>query len=110
MAFQMEGRSNPMFPVANASTYLEMFGHVQIAYLLLQQAVIADKKFAEIAKAKGVTDEAGWKKLVETHDEARYYSNKICTAAFFVNQVLPHALADAEIIMAKDRSIFDVVF
>ena len=110
MSFQMEGVKNMMYPVANANTYLEMFGHVQIAYLLLQQAVIAEAKLGEIFQAKGAADADAKKALVNDHAEAQFYSNKMATAKFFVNQVLPHALAAADAISSKDDSIFEVVF
>jgi alkylation response protein AidB-like acyl-CoA dehydrogenase len=90
---QMNAKKDLYYPVLNASPYLELFGAVVLARLLIDQAVIASKKLA------GDT----------TEKERRFLEAKKHTAAFFVHRELPKVDAYAAAIRSGDRSALEVV-
>jgi hypothetical protein len=87
-----------------------MFGDVTVAYLLLEQAVIAQEKFDAICKEKGADSEESRKSLCEEDAEAKFYWGKLCSADFFATQILPRVGARAESIDTGSRSALEVVF
>jgi len=109
-AFGFAEKGDPEVALLGATPFLEMFGQVQVGLLLLDQALIAEGQLRAIVAEKGVKDQAGVKKLVHDHEDARFYDAKIKTARFFANAVLPHVRATAAEIAAKDRSALDVIF
>ncbi len=74
-----------------ATPFLEMVGHVSIAYFLLEQATIA------AAKIKAGSNEV-------------FYRNKIRTARFFVQNQLPHVQMRAKAILSEDQSALEMEF
>jgi alkylation response protein AidB-like acyl-CoA dehydrogenase len=107
---KMGAGGDMVYPVLNACTYLEMFGDVTVAFLLLEQAVIAQEKFDAICKEKGADSEEARKSLCEDDAEAKFYWGKLCSAEFFTTQILPRVNARAESIEAESRSALEVVF
>ena len=99
-----------VYPVLNACPYLEMFGDVMVAYLLLGEAVIAQERFDAICSAKNADSEEARKSLCEKDAEAKFYWGKLCSAEFFTTQVLPRVNARAESIESGSRSAMEVVF
>ena len=99
-----------VYPVLNACPYLEMFGDVTVAFLLLEQAVIAQEKFDAICSEKGADSEEARKSLCEEDAEAKFYWGKLCSAEFFTTQILPRVNARAESIESGSRSALEVVF
>ena len=95
-----------MVPVINSYPFLNMMGNVISAWLLYWQAGIASEKLQEMAGKEGfsVTDKDRLKQLVERDNEAAFYNGKVLTASFFINNVLPSALATKEAIEAGDMS------
>jgi hypothetical protein len=87
-----------------------MFGDVTVAYLLLDQAVIAQEKLDAICSEKGADSEEARKSLCEKDDEAKFYWGKLCSAEFFVTQILPRVDAQAESIQSESRSALEVIF
>ncbi len=108
MNFGMKGRANPIYPVAYATPFLEMFGQVTFAYLLLDMAVLAQAKLEAIYADKGAADEEAKKKLRADHAEAAFYHGKVQTARYFVKQVMPRALATAASIASEDLTVLDI--
>jgi hypothetical protein len=96
--------------VLNACPYLEMFGDVMVAYLLLGEAVIAQEKFDAICSEKSADSEEARKSLCEEDAEAKFYWGKVCSAEFFTTQILPRVNARAESIESGSRSAMEVVF
>jgi hypothetical protein len=86
----------------SATPFLELFGHVEVARLLVEQAVLADAKLAELGPDVDP-------QLDESPD-ARFYDGKVKTARFFASTVLPHATALAKSIKTADRSALDIRF
>jgi alkylation response protein AidB-like acyl-CoA dehydrogenase len=77
-----------------ASPFLEAMAHVTVAYLLLRAAIIAEEARTQ--------DEA------QSQQEFDFYAGKVMAAKFYVNFVLPQALALSKIIKSGDRSALDV--
>lgn len=73
----------------NATAYLEMFSQMAVAWQLLLQAIAAQKAL-----------DAGTK-------EENFYRGKIETARFYAGQVVPHALATAQMLAADERTALD---
>ena len=99
-----------VYPALHASPYLEMFGDVTVAYLLLAEAVIARGKLDAICKQKGADSEEARTSLCEADEEAKFYWGKLCSAEFFTTQILPRVSGRAESIESGSRSALDVVF
>jgi hypothetical protein len=99
-----------VYPVLHACPYLEMFGDVVVAYLLLDQAVIAQEKLDAVCKEKGADSEEAKKSLYEKDDEAKFYWGKLCSADFFTTQILPRVDARAESIQSESRSALEAIF
>ncbi len=95
-----------MVPVINSYPFLNLTGHVMSAWLLYWQAGIASEKLSEKAGNEGffITDKDKLKVLIEKDKDAAFYNSKILTASFFINNVLPQALAIKESIEAGDMS------
>ena len=90
--FASEGmKGNFLFPVQNATPYLDMLGNLVMGWVLLEQALIAHSRLGETKGAK-----------------ARYYRNKIRTAAFFIRNLLPQNTGLAESILEGTQDILDV--
>jgi len=83
----------PHEAVLNATPFLMCFGHVSVAYLLLEQAVLASEK---MMTAEGA--------------DQSYYKNKIHTARFFVHNVLPEARGWASIVKGSDKTALEFDF
>ncbi len=99
-----------LYPVLYATPYLEMFGDVMVAQLLLDHAIMAQDKFDAICKEKGADSEEARTSLCEENDEAKFYWGKVCSAEFFVTQVLPRAHGRAESMLSGSRGPLKVVF
>jgi alkylation response protein AidB-like acyl-CoA dehydrogenase len=93
-----------------ASPYLEMFGHVVVAYYLLEGAVKADESLSKIYQEAGVSQDAEKKELLTDNAEAAFYHGRIASARFFVNSMLPQVYAIAENVLSGDRSALEIVY
>ena len=110
MAFQGKSMSgDTLYPVSHATPYLQMFSEVVCSWILLEQALIAQKKLDEIASEKGAKDEASRKKLIEENEEAKFYAGKIASMQFYVTQILPDVDAKAASVMTEDRTVLEAV-
>lgn len=109
MYFAMTGASDVTIPLLNAYPFLEVFGDLLVGKLLIEQAVIAQDKFASIAAEKKVNLKRSKKvkALLEDDEEAAYLWNKVKTAQFFATYVLTLAPNKAEAIKAGDTSPMD---
>jgi alkylation response protein AidB-like acyl-CoA dehydrogenase len=97
-----------MTPILYATPYLELFGDVAIGFMLLWQAVIADRRLQELyddAKADTPEKKA---ELVKTNRSAAFYRGKLASAQFFANTILPLAPGKARSIMSGERSAIDL--
>lgn len=78
--------------VVSATPYLMAFGHVTIAGLLLEQALIAQEKFDEATVSE---------------QDKKFYRNKIRVAQFFSTHILPEAKSYLNSVLSEDRSCLD---
>ncbi len=79
------------YVLLSATPFLAACGDVILAYLLLDQAVLAESKRAG---ASG--------------QDAAFYDAKVKTAKFFAQQILPQVTARAKAILSLDRSALDI--
>lgn len=100
-----KARSDVKLVAQGATPYLTLFGNVVVGWLLLQQAVIASAKLADVP----ASGEARVKAL-ESSESARFYAGKVETARFFTHQLLSQNRWKAAQIVTSDRSCLDVVF
>ncbi len=78
--------------LANASIYLEAFGHVVVAWIWLEQALVA-----HAALAGGASGE----------DEA-FYRGKLAAAAYFSRWELPKVAPQLDLLASLDRTTLDM--
>jgi alkylation response protein AidB-like acyl-CoA dehydrogenase len=97
-----------MIPVLYATPYLELFGDVAVGFMLLWQAVIADRRLEELySDAKADTPEKK-DELVRSNRSAAFYRGKLASAQFFANTILSLAKGKARAIMSGERSAIDL--
>lgn len=97
-----------LFPMLHACPFLEMFGEVELAYLLIQQALIAEEKLQAIFAKHGASTPEAQNKLVEEQSEAAFYKGKVFNAEFFVANILPQVQARATTILSGNRSALNI--
>lgn len=84
----------PMVPLA-ANRFLEMMSQLCVGWLLLEGAVIAAKKEAELPKEGSGPDRA-------------FYQGKHHAATYFAKHVLPEVKSHADVLGREDRSALDI--
>jgi alkylation response protein AidB-like acyl-CoA dehydrogenase len=99
-----------ILPVLNATPFLDMFGHVVISQLLLEQALVANEKLDALCQEKGAADGAAKRALYAENDEAKFLYGKTQSAAWFINNMLPQAEAIMKSINNGDLSAMKMVF
>jgi acyl-CoA dehydrogenase len=88
---QLWAAGDPAVTLANASVYLEAFGHVVMAWVWLEQALVAR---AAIAKASG--------------EEADFYRGKLAAATYFFAWELPKTGPQFDLLASLDRTTLDM--
>lgn len=97
-----------MTPILYATPYQEMFGDVAVGFMLLWQAIIADRRLEELySDAKADTPEKK-AELLNTNRSAAFYRGKLASAQFFANTILNLAPGKAKAIMSGERSAIDL--
>jgi alkylation response protein AidB-like acyl-CoA dehydrogenase len=97
-----------MTPILYATPYLELFGDVAVGFMLLWQAIIADRRLEELysdAKASTPEEKA---ELLKTNRSAAFYRGKMASAQFFANTILSLSKGKARAIMSGERSAIDL--
>lgn len=84
-------RTDPDLALANATTYLDAFGRVVLAWIWLRQG-----RLAALALTNSVAE------------AANYYNGKIQTMRFFFERELPQVEALLAVLARVDRSTFDM--
>ncbi len=85
-----------------AHPFLEVTGDVAMAWMLLWRASVAAPK---LAKKAGSLDWETVAAKAATNKDAAYYAGQIRTAQFFINTLLPSALAKMDAIVEGDTSV-----
>ena len=112
MGFGQQGRKDPEYPMLHATPFLRMFGLVESARLLMEQADIAREKLRAIWSETDTSegDDQARRDLATARDDVRYYEGKIKGAQFFVFQCLPEVRALLTSVQSGDRSALEIVF
>jgi len=108
--FSQMGKANPELSLLGATPFLEMFGHVEVGRLLVEQALIADARLTELYTSKGADTAEARAALIRDNPEARFLDGKVKTARFFVTHQVPKVKALAKEISTADTSPLDIVF
>ncbi len=82
---------DPNVTLANATVYLEAFGHVVVSWIWLEQAIVAR---AALAGAQG--------------DDAAFYHGKLAAAAYFFRWELPKVYPQLDLLASLDRTTLDM--
>ncbi|HZK43501.1 MAG TPA: acyl-CoA dehydrogenase [Syntrophomonadaceae bacterium] len=90
-AFIGEGKMN-MVPLY-ATRILDVTGDLTVTQLLLEQAIVAQKKIDELGK--------------DHHDYA-FYNGKVMAAKYFARNILPNIFLVLEVIKEADTSVLDI--
>ena len=98
--FGRKGLKDIMYPVLNATSYLEVFGHVVMAWVILEQAVVAQQGLSRLDESAADPE----------HPDRAFYQRKLDNAAFFVRRVLPKVEYLVKTIRSGDRSPLDTTF
>jgi alkylation response protein AidB-like acyl-CoA dehydrogenase len=98
-----------LFPISHATPYLRMFSEVVCSWLLLEQALIAQKRLDEIFREKGAVDADAQDRLLHENKEANFYAGKISSMKFYLTQILPDVEAKALSVKSEDRTVLDAV-
>ncbi len=85
------GAGDPALTLANASVYLEAFGHVVMAWIWLEQAIVAQE---------ALTGASG--------DEEAFYRGKLAAATYFFRWELPCTSAQFDLLASLDRTTLDM--
>jgi alkylation response protein AidB-like acyl-CoA dehydrogenase len=99
---------DPLYPMLHACPYLELFGEVELAYLLLDQAIIAQNKLQAIFQNAWATTDEAKAKVIDDQADAAFYSGKIHTAEFFCSNILSKVQATAMTILGGNRSALTI--
>ncbi len=108
--FAMNGNKDPGHTLLSATPFLDIFGHVEIARLLVHQAIISADKLAQMASDRDVEGAEALGQLILDNPDARFYDGKVKTARFFVHNILPEVDALVRSIKSGDRSALEIVF
>ena len=106
---QMKGDAS--YPAFHACSFLQMFGDTLAGWLLLRQAVKAEKMFqARLARIEEDSPaEEHHNQVLQDDAEARFLHGKMATARFFVHQIMPRVHARRAQIDSNDRSGLDAI-
>lgn len=92
-----------------ATPFLMFYSSVTAGWLLLQQAVIASKKFEEIKETEGSGDN-NLLDLFSKNDDALFYSNKIKTVKYFVECIIPQYQVLLTGIKKRNYDALEIIF
>ena len=83
-----------------ATPFLKLVGNLLCGHLLMEQALVAEERLAEM-DAPAAAERRAW---AADDDERTFYAGKVDTARFFVSQLLSENTWLAEQITSTDRS------
>ncbi len=87
--------ADPDRGLSNASLYLNMFGHLVVAWIWFRQAVVAAKKLSfDVDECSEI--------------DANFYHGKLQTARYFIKRELPKTSHEAKILGENDSICFDM--
>jgi len=99
--YQMQGQMG--YVVQNCRQYLEMFGDVVCAWLLLEQAVIGHERATALVAEDGT-------RTPHNNAEVGFYDGKVKTAQFYARQYLPRVHMNAARVKSNDNTPMEIAF
>ncbi len=94
--------------LANASVYLEMFGHIVIAWVWLKQAAVAARALqAGVSGATGAPGAPGAHDALDAAEQA-FYRGKLQAAHFFFQWELPKCATWCDLLESIDTTTLDM--
>ncbi|KAA0180097.1 acyl-CoA dehydrogenase [Cupriavidus gilardii] len=90
---QLWAAGDPAVTLANASVYLEAFGHVVVAWIWLEQAMLAQRALAALPSG---------------HADADFYRGKLAAADYFFRWELPKVGPQLDLLASLDRTTLDM--
>ena len=102
---QAAGSEKLLAAFAAAAPFVDVFGEICVAWMLLWRAMVASPKLAGIF---GDADEAKKRDMVEKNKEAAFYSGQIHTARYFINSVIPATVGKMNAINKLDSAVVDM--
>lgn len=97
-----------MTPILYATPYLELFGDVAVGFMLLWQAVIADRRLDELYRDAQADTPEKKAEFLKANRSAAFYRGKVASAQFFANTILSLSKGKARAIMSGERSAIDL--
>ena len=91
-----------------ATPYLELFGDVAVGFMLLWQALIAQRRLQEIYLDAGAKDLESQQQVLASNRSAAFYRGKVASAEFFITNVLSLSKGKAKAIMSGQRSAVQI--
>jgi len=101
------GRGELDFAALGATAFLRAAGNLMVAWLLLQEAVIAQGRLEELGLP---VEPAARRKELVANPAAAHLASKLDTARFFVHHRLPENEGLAASVLSNDASPLQVVF
>jgi hypothetical protein len=100
-----------LVPVVNAAPFLAMMGNVCLSWLLLWQASIAEGKLQGLLEKAKVDsqDVKAVRAFCKDSSDGAFYQGKLMTARYYINNVLPEAIAVARTIKREDLSVVNML-
>lgn len=91
-----------------ATPYLELFGDVAVGFMLLWQALIAQRRLQEIYVDAGAKNAKSQQEVLATNRSAAFYRGKVASAEFFITNILSLSKGKAKAIMSGQRATVDI--
>ncbi len=88
-----------------ACPFLDIFGEVIVAWMLLWRASIASPKLAKII---GDGDEAKRKEKLEKNKDAAFFHGQVQTARYFINSVIPATMGKMDAVNNLDDALVEM--
>jgi alkylation response protein AidB-like acyl-CoA dehydrogenase len=107
--FALKGMTEDYIETLLYSTpYLKLFGDVAVGFMLLWQALIAQRRLQEIYQDAGARSGESQRQVLASNRSAAFYRGKVASAEFFITNILSLANGKAKAIMSGQRSAVDI--
>ncbi len=91
-----------MTAIGAATPFLELFGDVVLAWLLLWQATVAKEKLSLLAGGEGAETTGKMSDLAGVDRDVAFYTGKIGTAKFYIGSLLPRIYGKVRQILSPE--------
>jgi alkylation response protein AidB-like acyl-CoA dehydrogenase len=98
------------YPALQAVPFLQMLGHLALAWVLLEQALIALPKLESLWEKAGADVEEKKTAFCDQNANARFYEGKVKSARFYLWNLFPALISTGKAILKEDRSALKIRF